>query len=90
MRWWDGEGGNGGVDKPKFFAAHSLTGSSSIVNLNIKNTPVLNKMSYAYDAAGLSDLNFLGSAFYLALPGLPDFIPDFGTFPTNGDFVLLA
>ncbi|KAI0417780.1 putative extracellular polygalacturonase [Xylaria grammica] len=39
-RWWDGEGGNGGVTKPKFFAAHSLTGSSSITNLNIKNTPV--------------------------------------------------
>ncbi|KAI0483427.1 glycoside hydrolase [Xylaria cf. heliscus] len=39
-RWWDGEGGNGGVTKPKFFAAHSLTGSSSIVNINIKNTPV--------------------------------------------------
>ncbi|KAI0533715.1 putative extracellular polygalacturonase [Xylaria digitata] len=39
-RWWDGEGGNGGVKKPKFFSAHSLTGSSSIKNLNIKNTPV--------------------------------------------------
>ncbi|KAH8156187.1 hypothetical protein CIB48_g12059, partial [Xylaria polymorpha] len=39
-RWWDGEGGNGGVTKPKFFAAHDLTGSSSIVNLNIQNTPV--------------------------------------------------
>ncbi|GAP89484.1 putative glycoside hydrolase family 28 protein [Rosellinia necatrix] len=39
-RWWDGQGGNGGVTKPKFFAAHSLTGSSSITNLNIKNTPV--------------------------------------------------
>ncbi|KAI1358424.1 glycoside hydrolase [Xylaria arbuscula] len=39
-RWWDGEGSNGGVTKPKFFYAHSLTGSSSIVNINIKNTPV--------------------------------------------------
>ncbi|KAI3324071.1 glycoside hydrolase family 28 protein [Xylariaceae sp. AK1471] len=39
-RWWDGEGSNGGKTKPKFFAAHSLTGSSSITNLNIKNTPV--------------------------------------------------
>ncbi|KAI1175653.1 glycoside hydrolase [Nemania sp. FL0916] len=39
-RWWDGEGGNGGKTKPKFFAAHDLTGSSSIVNLNIQNTPV--------------------------------------------------
>ncbi|KAI1303839.1 glycoside hydrolase family 28 protein [Xylaria venustula] len=39
-RWWDGEGSNGGVTKPKFFYAHDLTGSSSITNLNIKNTPV--------------------------------------------------
>ncbi|KAL7941931.1 endopolygalacturonase [Trichoderma barbatum] len=38
-RWWDGQGGNGGKTKPKFFAAHGLT-SSSITNLNIKNTPV--------------------------------------------------
>ncbi|KAJ2970325.1 hypothetical protein NUW58_g9730 [Xylaria curta] len=39
-RWWDGKGGNGGKKKPKFFSAHSLTGSSSVINLNIKNTPV--------------------------------------------------
>ncbi|KAJ5432699.1 endopolygalacturonase [Penicillium daleae] len=39
-RWWDGQGGNGGKTKPKFFAAHSLTGSSSINNLYIENTPV--------------------------------------------------
>ncbi|KAI1149323.1 glycoside hydrolase family 28 protein [Nemania diffusa] len=39
-QWWDGEGSNGGKTKPKFFYAHDLTGSSSIVNLNIKNTPV--------------------------------------------------
>ncbi|KAI0399144.1 glycoside hydrolase family 28 protein [Xylaria palmicola] len=39
-RWWDGKGGNGGKTKPKFFSAHSLTGASSIVNVNIKNTPV--------------------------------------------------
>jgi polygalacturonase len=38
-RWWDGNGGNGGKTKPKFFAAHSLI-DSSITNLNIKNTPV--------------------------------------------------
>ncbi|BES97568.1 Hypothetical protein NTJ_10381 [Nesidiocoris tenuis] len=37
-RWWDGKGGNGGVKKPKFFFAR-LT-DSSIVNLNVKNTPV--------------------------------------------------
>ncbi len=39
-RWWDGEGSNGGKTKPKFFYAHSLTGSSSITNLHIFNTPV--------------------------------------------------
>lgn len=38
--WWDGEGGNGGKTKPKFFYAHSLTGTSSITGLNILNTPV--------------------------------------------------
>jgi polygalacturonase len=38
-RWWDGKGGNGGVDKPKFFAAHNLK-DSSITGVNIKNTPV--------------------------------------------------
>jgi polygalacturonase len=39
-RWWDGEGSNGGKTKPKFFYAHSLTGTSSITGLNVKNTPV--------------------------------------------------
>ena len=38
--WWDGKGSNGGKTKPKFFYAHSLTGSSSITGLNILNTPV--------------------------------------------------
>ena len=38
-RWWDGEGGNGGKTKPKFFAAHSLK-ESTITDLNIRNTPV--------------------------------------------------
>ncbi|KAJ5612282.1 hypothetical protein N7510_005476 [Penicillium lagena] len=38
-RWWDGEGGNGGKTKPKFFYAHDLT-SSTITNLYIENTPV--------------------------------------------------
>ncbi|PYI33531.1 polygalacturonase 1 [Aspergillus indologenus CBS 114.80] len=38
-RWWDGEGGNGGKTKPKFFAAHSLT-SSVISGLKIVNSPV--------------------------------------------------
>ncbi|KAF4631934.1 hypothetical protein G7Y89_g6193 [Cudoniella acicularis] len=39
-KWWDGEGSNGGKTKPKFFYAHSLTGTSSITGLNILNTPV--------------------------------------------------
>ncbi|KAI8626013.1 glycoside hydrolase family 28 protein [Xylariaceae sp. FL1651] len=37
-RWWDGKG-DSGKTKPKFFYAHDLT-SSTITNLNIKNTPV--------------------------------------------------
>ncbi|KAH9831501.1 Glycosyl hydrolases family 28 [Teratosphaeria destructans] len=37
--WWDGQGGNGGKRKPKGFFAHELI-SSTIVGLNIKNTPV--------------------------------------------------
>lgn len=39
-KYWDGEGGSGGVTKPKFFYAHDLTGSSSITNLHIQNTPI--------------------------------------------------
>ncbi|OOQ90535.1 endopolygalacturonase [Penicillium brasilianum] len=38
-RWWDGRGDQGKI-KPKFFAAHSLTGTSSINKLYIQNTPV--------------------------------------------------
>ncbi|KAF3385558.1 Endopolygalacturonase [Penicillium rolfsii] len=38
--WWDGLGSNNGKIKPKFFAAHSLTGTSVINNLYIENTPV--------------------------------------------------
>ncbi|CAK3750448.1 glycoside hydrolase family 28 [Lecanosticta acicola] len=37
--WWDGEGSNGGVTKPKFFYAHSLK-NSTIQGLNFKNSPV--------------------------------------------------
>ena len=37
--WWDGQGGNGGKTKPKFFAAHKLF-SSSITDLYMQNTPV--------------------------------------------------
>ncbi|KAF3025580.1 hypothetical protein G7054_g9827 [Neopestalotiopsis clavispora] len=38
-KWWDGEGSNGGVTKPKFFYAHSLK-QSTIKGLNVLNTPV--------------------------------------------------
>ncbi|KAH6656562.1 the polygalacturonase [Truncatella angustata] len=38
-KWWDGEGSNGGVTKPKFFYAHSLK-QSTIKGLNVQNTPV--------------------------------------------------
>ncbi|KAL5113258.1 glycoside hydrolase 28 protein [Pleosporales sp. CAS-2024a] len=38
-KWWDGKGSNGGKKKPKFFYAHSMK-SSTINNLNVKNTPV--------------------------------------------------
>ncbi|KAJ8070513.1 hypothetical protein OCU04_000887 [Sclerotinia nivalis] len=37
--WWDGEGGNGGKTKPKFFSAHNLI-SSTIENIYILNPPV--------------------------------------------------
>ncbi|KAI7528433.1 putative endopolygalacturonase, partial [Hortaea werneckii] len=51
-RWWDGEGTNGGVDKPKFFYAHKLHGDSIIKGLNIKNTPV--QAISVNDATGLT------------------------------------
>ncbi|KAF7188625.1 putative endopolygalacturonase A [Pseudocercospora fuligena] len=38
-KWWDGEGSNGGVTKPKFFYAHKMI-DSTISGLNIQNYPV--------------------------------------------------
>lgn len=38
--YWDGQGSNGGVTKPKFFYAHSLKGTSTITGINILNAPV--------------------------------------------------
>jgi len=38
-RWWDGQGSNGGVTKPKFFYAHNLI-DSSITGLYFQNPPV--------------------------------------------------
>lgn len=37
--YWDGEGSDGGVTKPKFFQAHDLI-SSTITDINILNPPV--------------------------------------------------
>ncbi|KAF1923036.1 glycoside hydrolase family 28 protein [Didymella exigua CBS 183.55] len=39
-QYWDGQGSNGATPKPKFLAAHSLTGTSAINNLKLLNTPV--------------------------------------------------
>lgn len=50
-RWWDGKGGNSGKIKPKFFAAHNLTGNSAITGLHIQNTPV-----QVYSISGSSGL----------------------------------
>ncbi|KAJ4342106.1 hypothetical protein N0V95_007042 [Ascochyta clinopodiicola] len=38
--YWDGQGSNGPVTKPKFLAAHKLLGTSSINSLYLLNTPV--------------------------------------------------
>ena len=48
-QWWDGKGGNGGINKPKFFKANLK--SSSITRLNIKNTPV-----QGFSISGCKDL----------------------------------
>ncbi|KAH7000925.1 putative extracellular polygalacturonase [Ilyonectria destructans] len=53
-QYWDGQGGNGGKTKPKFFYAHSLT-SSTITNLHIQNTPV-----QAVSISGCTDLTITG------------------------------
>ncbi|KAJ8924049.1 hypothetical protein NQ315_006826 [Exocentrus adspersus] len=38
-KWWDGKGGNGGKNKPRFYYPNNMK-NSKITNLNIKNTPV--------------------------------------------------
>ncbi len=50
--YWDGEGGNGGKTKPKFFQAHDLT-DSLIENLKILNPPV-----QVFSINGVSNLEF--------------------------------
>ncbi|XP_018329622.1 polygalacturonase-like isoform X2 [Agrilus planipennis] len=37
-RWWDGQGGNGGKSKPKFFRTTNLN-YSTVTGLNVRNTP---------------------------------------------------
>jgi hypothetical protein len=61
-QWWDGEGSNGGKTKPKFFYAHSLTGSSSITGLNILNTPVQSVSVDGSDGLTITDMTIDNSA----------------------------
>ncbi|KAL5341031.1 Endopolygalacturonase [Aspergillus crustosus] len=60
-RWWDGEGSNGGVTKPKFFYAHSLT-DSVIENLYIENTPVQAVSINGCDGLNITDMTIDNSA----------------------------
>lgn len=53
--------GNDGKTKPKFFAAHSLT-SSTITNLNIKNTPVQAVSIAGCDGLTITDMTIDDSA----------------------------
>lgn len=65
--YWDGEGGNGGKTKPKFFQAHDLT-NSLIENLEILNPPVqvfsingVSNLELAYITIDASAGNSLGA-----------------------------
>ncbi|CBF80314.1 hypothetical protein AN8327.2 [Aspergillus nidulans FGSC A4] len=60
-RWWDGEGSNGGVTKPKFFYAHDLT-DSTIQNLYIENTPVQAVSINGCDGLTITDMTIDNSA----------------------------
>lgn len=60
-RWWDGEGSNGGVTKPKFFYAHDLT-DSSITDLKITNTPVQAVSINGVDGLTITDMTIDNSA----------------------------
>ncbi|KAL4971585.1 Endopolygalacturonase [Aspergillus desertorum] len=60
-RWWDGEGSNGGVTKPKFFYAHDLT-DSTIENLYIENTPVQAVSINGCDGLTITDMTIDNSA----------------------------
>lgn len=54
-RWWDGKGSHSKRVKPKFFYAHSLTGTSSISNIKILNSPI-----HVFSINGASGLTMSG------------------------------
>ncbi|KAJ5668945.1 hypothetical protein N7462_010015 [Penicillium macrosclerotiorum] len=60
-RWWDGEGSNGGVTKPKFFYAHDLT-DSTITDLYIENTPVQAVSIAGCDGLTITDMTINNEA----------------------------
>lgn len=60
-RWWDGEGSNGGVTKPKFFYAHDLI-DSTITNLYIENTPVQAVSINGADGLTITDMTINNEA----------------------------
>ncbi|KAJ5657882.1 uncharacterized protein N7484_001531 [Penicillium longicatenatum] len=60
-RWWDGEGSNGGVTKPKFFYAHDLT-DSTITDLYIENTPVQAVSINGCDGLTITDMTINNEA----------------------------
>ena len=59
--YWDGQGGNGGKTKPKFFSAHSLS-SSTISNIMIKNPPVQVVSINSCDGLTITDMTIDASA----------------------------
>ncbi|KXH56689.1 endopolygalacturonase 1 precursor [Colletotrichum salicis] len=61
QRWWDCKGSNGGKNKPKFFAAHSLQ-NSNIRGLNVLNTPVQAFSINTCTNLGIYDVNIDDSA----------------------------
>ncbi|PBP21459.1 endopolygalacturonase [Diplocarpon rosae] len=61
-KWWDGQGGNGGKTKPKFFYAHSLRGASTIKGLHIQNYPLQCISVSSADGLTISDVTIDNSA----------------------------
>ncbi|KAJ5523642.1 hypothetical protein N7513_004656 [Penicillium frequentans] len=60
-RWWDGEGSDGGVTKPKFFYAHDLI-DSTITDLYIENTPVQAVSINGCDGLTITDMTINNEA----------------------------